>query len=302
MPADGVYGFPLAELAAAPPLAIQTSPLVAGSERLEDLKDASLGRMVVAAPAGVLERRYVLAHALRAVAAEGEVVALAPKTRGGARLRGELEAFGCAVRETARRHHRICHAGRPKILVGVSDALEQGALQLAPRLGLWSQPGVFSWDRLDPGSALQIESLPPLAGAGADLGCGVGVLALAALAHPAVTSMTLIDIDRRGIEAARRNVADARAHFLHRDARIPDATLTELDFVVMNPPFHAAGMEDRGLGLALVGAAAAMLKRGGVLRMVSNLALSYEPTLMSYFRSVRILAQKGGYRIYEAVK
>jgi 16S rRNA (guanine1207-N2)-methyltransferase len=302
MAADAVYGFPPPGLAAPSPLAIQTSPLAPGSHALEALKDASLKRMVVAAPAGVLERRYVLAHALRAVGAKGRIVALAPKTRGGARLRAELEAFGCAVQETARRHHRICDASPPDVPAGLAEALERGALQIAPGLGLWSQPGVFSWDRLDPGSSLLIESLPPLAGSGADLGCGVGVLALAVLRHPEVSAINLIDIDRRATEAARRNVTDGRARIFHRDARLTDGSLTGLDFVVMNPPFHAAGMEDRGLGLALVGAAAAMLKGGGVLRMVSNLALSYEPTLISYFRSVRVAAQRGGYRIYEAVK
>src|SRR5271154_1017235 len=108
MPAtEAVYGAPLAVLAAVSPTAVQLSPLVLGAEAIETLADTSLTRLVIQAPPGALERRYVLAHALRALAADGELVVLAPKTKGGARLAGELAAFGCKLSETARRHHRI---------------------------------------------------------------------------------------------------------------------------------------------------------------------------------------------------
>ena len=46
-----------------------------------------------------------------------------------------------------------------------------------------------------PGTALLLETLPPLSGRGADLGCGLGILARAVLASEAVTALTLLDID-----------------------------------------------------------------------------------------------------------
>ncbi len=306
-PLAAVYGAPPPELAAAPPGVMQLSPRVPGAGALENLPDASLTRLVALAPPGTLERRYVLAQALRVLAPNGELVALAPKTRGGTRLAAELTAFGCEVHETARRHHRICQVRRPTHPVGLAEAMAAGAPRLVPGLDLWSQPGVFSWDRLDPGTALLLNHAAGLAGRGADLGCGVGVLALRVLESAAVTSLTCIDIDRRAIEAARRNITDPRARLLHLDIRGPGATegdpaLASLDFVIMNPPFHEAGREDRGLGLTFISAAAAMLRKGGRCRLVANIALPYEARLAADFAQIRVLAQGGGYNVYEAIR
>ena len=299
---EAVYGFPPAELAAPGPGARQLSPLVPGADAIEDIADGALSRLVVLAPPGVLERRYVLAQALRALGPDGAIVALAPKTKGGARLAGELAAFGCEAGEHARRHHRICQARRPAQLVGLADAIAAGAPRILPALGVWTQPGVFSWDRVDPGTILLLEHLAGLAGSGADLGCGLGVLALRALESTAVSELACVDVDRRAVDAARRNIADPRARLLHADLRGAVPGLAELDFVVMNPPFHDGGREDRGLGLAFIGAAAAMLRPGGICRMVANVALPYEARLKAMFASARLLAQNGGYKVYEAIR
>ena len=295
-----VYGFPPTALASAGPDAVQVSPLVPGSAELEGIGRDTVARFVVAAPPGTLERRFVLAHALRALRPGGELIALAPKAKGGARLRKEMEAFGCTVAETARHHHRICLTHRPAAPGGLDEAIAEGALQFAPRLGLWSQPGVFSWDRIDPGSALLLETKPEFAGAGADLGCGVGLLGKAMLDSPAVTALTLLDIDLRAVSAARRNIDDPRVAFLHADARSAADAVGSLDFVIMNPPFHDGGREDRGLGQAFIAAAARMLRKGGVCRLVANVALPYEPALIAHFTEVSLITQARGYKVYEA--
>jgi 16S rRNA (guanine1207-N2)-methyltransferase len=299
---EAVYGAPPAVLAAAGPGAVQTSPTVPGATPLESLAGGSLARIVVLAPPGALERRYVLAQALRALRPDGELIALAPKTKGGMRLAAELAGFGCAVVETARRHHRVCQARRPDEPVGLASAIEAGAQRLSPTLGLWTQPGVFSWDRVDPGTTLLLRHLDGLAGRGADLGCGVGLLALHALDSPLIAELACVDVDRRAIEAATRNIADPRARFIHDDLRLGDAGLSGLDFVIMNPPFHQAGEEDRGLGLAFISAAARMLRRGGTCRLVANIALPYEGRLNAAFAKAAVLSQSGGYKVYEAIR
>jgi 16S rRNA (guanine1207-N2)-methyltransferase len=296
--ASAVYGAPT--LAAAPAGALQVSPLIPGAPALEDAPDASLDSIVIAAPPGAIERRYVLAQALRALKVGGELTATAPKDKGGLRLRKELETFGCAVAEQALRHQRLCQCVGPEAPIGLAEAIAAGGAQTPGRLGLSSQPGVFSWDRPDPGSLILARHLGGLAGAGADLGCGVGVLALALLAAaPKVTALALVDIDRRAVEAARRNFADPRVSFLQADLREPAPTLSNLDFVVMNPPFHDGGEEDRGLGQAFVRRAAASLRRGGLLRLVANIGLPYEASLADSFDHLRRLEQGGGYKVLE---
>ena len=298
--ADAVYGTPPADLAEVPADAVQLSPMRPGSTAIETLPDARLASIVVAAPPGAVERRFVLAHALRALAPGGRLVALAPKDRGGGRLNGELTAFGCSVAEHFKARRRICEVQRPPALAGLDAAIAEGAPRFIETLGLWSQPGIFSFDRIDPGSALLIEHLPKLKGQGADLGAGLGVLSNAILAQPAVASLALVEIDRRAVEASRRNVTDERAAFHWLDAR--QTGLTGLDFVVTNPPFHAEGTEDRGLGQDFIRAGARMLAKGGTLLLVANRHLPYEAALREAFRSTETIAEGLGYKIFDARK
>lgn len=299
---EAVYGTPPEALATVGAGAVQLSPLALNGRPVEDIADGSLARMTILAPPGTLERRYILAHALRALSDDGDLIVLAPKTKGGSRLGAELAEFGCAATEAARRHHRICQTRRPSAPAGLEAAIAAGAPRRVDDLGLWTQPGVFSWDRIDPGSKLLLRHLSNLSGRGADLGCGVGVLARTVLGNESVASLSCIDIDRRAVDAARRNIDDHRAAFRQADVRVTDAALAELDFVVMNPPFHEGGQENRGLGLAFIARAAEMLRKGGVCRMVANIALPYEASLNASFTRTRLLSQDGGYKVYEAVK
>lgn len=284
-----------------PGAATQLSPLIPGSTALEEVPEGSADAVMIYAPPGVLERRYALALALRALKPGGRLDVMAAKDKGGSRLKKELEGFGVAVGESAKAHHRRCVAIRPETVTGIDAALAAGAPRLVEGLDAWSQPGVFAWDRIDAGSLLLAQALPPLKGAGADLGCGYGALATVVLKSPAVTSLRLIDLDRRAIAAARKNVTDPRATFEWADARTVEGT-GDLDFVITNPPFHDGGTEDKRLGQAFVRQSASMLKKGGVLWLVANRHLPYEADLNAAFKRVAMVADAGGYKVFEAVK
>jgi 16S rRNA (guanine1207-N2)-methyltransferase len=298
-PATAVYGFPPRDVLDTPPGARQVSPLVPGSDDLSRYPDGSLTELAVLAPPGAVDARFVLAQALRALAPGGTLAVAAPKDRGGLRLKKTLEGFGCEVAEVSRRHHRICSVERTHQPLDLARALAEGAPQQLPN-GLWSQPGVFSWDRLDPGTALLLNHLPALQGHGSDFGAGVGWLSKAVLASPAVESLRLIELDRRAVEAARRNVEDERASFEWADLRQATPALSNLDFVVMNPPFHDGGAEDRALGQAFIRAASSALRPGGTLWVTANRHLPYEATLTETFKAVKPIADAGGYKVYEA--
>lgn len=297
-----VYGLPPVDLAEVPGDAVQVSPLIPGSARLEDLPDGSLDAATVLAPPGTVERRYVLAHTLRALVPGGRMLALAPKDRGGARLAKELAAFDCPAADEPRRHHRICRLARPPEPAGIGAAIDEGGPRHVDNLALCTQPGIFSWDRLDPGTALLLANLPPLKGRGADLGCGLGILSRAILGSPAVTALTLVEVDRRAVEMAQRNVADPRATIVWADIRVAGTVPGSLDFVVMNPPFHDGGTEDQALGRTFIARAAEALRKGGTLWLVANAHLPYETALGAAFRDVSVTIQAGGYRVYEARK
>lgn len=281
--------------------AVQVSPRHPGAGVLEDLTPESFDHAVIHAPAGAVERRYTLALVLRALKPGGRLDVMALKTKGGARLAKELNGFGVDCEVVSKAHHKRCLATRPETLPGIEAAIQAGALRQDPESGIWTQPGLFAWDRVDPGTALLIRHLGALKGRGADFGCGYGALGRVVLAQDAVTGLTLIDLDRRAVEAARRNLDDPRARFIWADVRTLN-DLVELDFVVANPPFHDGGAEDRALGQAFIERAAKSLRTGGTLWMVANRHLPYETTLNAAFKTVRPVVEAEGYKIIEAKK
>ncbi|MFT4098399.1 MAG: class I SAM-dependent methyltransferase [Rhodoblastus sp.] len=297
---ENVYGAPAEDLVGACGGARQFSPLVPGANRLEDVAPGALNGFAMFAPPGTTERRRALALAIRALAPGASLIVHAPKDKGGSRLGADLDRLGCAFQETSKRHNRICTAQGPGDATAIAAAIADGEPRFLDAAGLWSQPGVFSWDRIDPGSALLLQHLAPLNGRGADFGCGLGVLARAVLASRKVASLTLVDIDRRALDMARLNIDDPRATFVWADARTLD--LAGLDFVVMNPPFHDGGAEDKALGQTFIRRAAGALRNGGTLWLTANRHLPYEEVLKPLFRSVTPVAAEKGYKIYQAQK
>jgi len=304
----GVFGAPPKELAPYFAQARQFSLLFPNSFPLERHPPATLIHFSALAPPGTLERRYLLALALRSLSEGGSLVALAPRDKGGSRIRKELEEFGCSVSEESKSHFKICHThksvGEKAENPAIRAAIEAGAPRRIHEIDLWSQPGVFSWDRIDPGSRMLVELLPQLSGKGADLGCGVGFLSIAALKSPKVTHITMIDIDRRAIDCARKNLETQikRIHLCWADLRTADLPISSLDFIVTNPPFHDGGIEDQSLGQGFIQQAAFMLRPGGVCWLVANRHLPYESLLRSVFQEVILLKESGGYKAYKATR
>ena len=170
--------------------------------------------------------------------------------------------------------------------------------------GSWvSQPGIFSWDRIDDGSALLASHLPDdLTGRVADFGCGWGFLGREILARaPGITAIDLIDAEHRALEAARENVTDPRASFHWLDLATEAAPAT-CDAIVCNPPFHAGRAADPNLGQAIIAGAARALRPGGRFFVVANRGLPYDAVLAANFASITRLADNNKFRVSVAVK
>jgi 16S rRNA (guanine1207-N2)-methyltransferase len=281
---------------------VQCSPRVPGATVLSDMAPGSCGSIVVHAPASTIERRAVLAMALRTLSANAELTVVCANTKGGMRIADELSAFGCTTQSSHKHHHQIVRTVRPAFATGLDDAITAGLPQFLTDLQLWSQPGLFSWDRIDPGSQLLINHLPKLSKRGADLGSGIGVLARAVRRQLPAPEMVLIDTDQRALVLAAQNVPGDGVSTLWADIRTARNLPTALDFVVTNPPFHDGGDEDRALGQLFIQKAHEMLRPGGVLWLTANRHLPYEATLKPLFQSVELVAQAQGYKIFCARK
>jgi 16S rRNA (guanine1207-N2)-methyltransferase len=168
----------------------------------------------------------------------------------------------------------------------------------------WSQPGMFSWDEIDAGSALLVEHLPAnLSGRGADLGAGWGYLSYEVMSRcPDVVSIDLYEADREALEAARRNLGQLRTKSPCRPHGFWCDVPSELmegrhDFVVMNPPFHDGRAADHKLGSKFIATAARALRAEGELWMVANRHLPYEQVLEETFNEKRLITQDERFKV-----
>ncbi|MDT8376535.1 MAG: class I SAM-dependent methyltransferase [Mariprofundaceae bacterium] len=171
--------------------------------------------------------------------------------------------------------------------------------------GLVSQPGLFSWEKVDTGSQLLLTYLPAdLHGRGMDLCCGYGLLSERLLkTSPDIETLHLADADRLALACAKQNTMPWQdrvvAHWL--DA-VTEPLPPKLDWIVCNPPFHTGQDQDIASGQSIIANSCKSLKRGGRLYMVANRKLPYEATLDRMLMNHRTVVQEQGFKIIEATK
>ncbi len=168
--------------------------------------------------------------------------------------------------------------------------------RLIPDTDFTVEPGVFSADHIDPGSALLAAHLPPsLHGHMADLGAGWGYLSKMALERsPKISQIDLFEADSRALACARLNVTGpADFHWHDVTSGLPE----KYHHIITNPPFHTGQEKDTELGKAFLTAAATSLRRGGTLHLVANRQLPYESHLQSLGLRSRLIVEEGPYKV-----
>jgi 16S rRNA (guanine1207-N2)-methyltransferase len=277
----------------------------AGFESTPELPAGEFDVVLLLAPRQRQHGRALLAQGLERLARGGVLVAGAANDGGARSLQRDLEALVGPTHSLSKHRCRASWAVRES---GGDAALAREWLACdapAPIAGgrFHSRPGVFAWDRIDAASALLAAHLPTdLRGRGADLGCGYGYLASEVLArNPDIAALDLYEADARALELARRNLEGAPGELsFHWHDVASGLPRRDYDFIVSNPPFHEGRADEPELGRAFIRASAASLKDGGRLLMVANRHLPYEAELGARFASVRVLAQDGAFKVFEA--
>ena len=286
-------------------------PLTGGINATEILPDGTYGLALVHLPKQVDEAKQWLALALERLAEGGILLAAAANDAGGSRIEGWLKEAGLESASYSKNKSRAVWAtksGVPAVLQTWKDGGSVRLQAVGEGLEFYTQPGLFSWDRIDPASRLLAENFPPaLGGRVADFGAGLGYLSYRALENfPKIRALTLIEADARALALADKNIAAVRGDrdiaTLWHDAAKPLPPTLAFDHVLMNPPFHTGKKTDIALGLSFIGTAAAQLKKGGVLSMVANVHLPYEAPLEKMFKTTKTVIQKDGFKILRAVK
>lgn len=107
-------------------------------------------------------------------------------------------------------------------------------------LALRTDRGVFSGDRVDPGTKYLLLDAPgpPATGTFVDLGCGYGAIACTLAARAPGATVWAVDVNRRAVELCAANAADLRLPNVH--AVEPASVRDDLavDLIWSNPPIR----------------------------------------------------------------
>lgn len=164
-----------------------------------------------------------------------------------------------------------------------------------------SAPGVFAAGRLDEGAAALIAGMRVAPDQRVlELGCGAGLVALAALRRGA--KVTAVDVSARAVEATRRTLrangfAKAEVLLSYGAERVPHGVF---DVVLTNPPFHTGHATDFEVVQLFIADAARSLRGGGELFLVANAFLPYESWLSEVFSSPDVVYNDGRFRVWHA--
>jgi 16S rRNA G1207 methylase RsmC len=163
---------------------------------------------------------------------------------------------------------------------------------------------VFSKKRVDLGTRLLIEAMIlPETGSVLDVGCGYGVVGIAAAALNPKVHVIMTDVNMRAVRLAKQNIeinkvtnAEVRYGYLYE----PVEELT-FNCILSNPPV-SAGMETVK---AIITEAPKVMASKATFQMVVRSkigAKTLPPIFSETFGSSAVLAIESGYRVLKAVK
>jgi 16S rRNA (guanine1207-N2)-methyltransferase len=162
-----------------------------------------------------------------------------------------------------------------------------------------SLPGIFSFDRLDEGTQLLLDSLPDLNHQRVlDLGCGFGAIGLVA-ARSGAAAVDMVDTNLLAVAAAQMNIDQqglTNARAIASDV-LSSVTDKKYDLILSNPPFHTGGEVDYQVAQAFIEQSYAALETGGRLYLVANRFIRYEKIIGMYFQQVEQVAQSTRFHV-----
>jgi 16S rRNA (guanine1207-N2)-methyltransferase len=249
--------------------------------------------------------REIVSQTAGLVAPDGVVLVAGPR-RGGAEVAAKTlhEHFESVELLAYRKGERIYRATGPIAATMPQPepaTPEPESVELQGRtLRLVQDERIFARGRLDPATRMLAEAFAVPPGAAVlDLGAGSGVLGiLAALLEPS-NRVTLVDSDPLAVDVSRHNAAlngasNVSVHLSDVLADLPDE---RFDLVLINPPFHRGRTHDVALGERFIAEASGALLPGGIIYVVCNRFLRYEPTLEQHVGPVREVAGDRQYKV-----
>ncbi|MCG8708756.1 23S rRNA (guanine(1835)-N(2))-methyltransferase RlmG [Brenneria sp. 4F2] len=167
---------------------------------------------------------------------------------------------------------------------------------------------VFSRSGLDIGARFFMQHVPQdIDGKVVDLGCGNGVIGLAALAVNPNAAVSFFDESYMAIASSRMNVAVNRPQDADRCGFAVNHCLSgvgrdSLQAVLCNPPFHQQQAVTDHIAWQMFLDSRRCLEVGGELRIVGNRHLDYFHKLKRLFGNCEVIAGNAKFVVLRAVK
>jgi len=137
-----------------------------------------------------------------------------------------------------------------------------------------------------------------------DLGCGYGILGLAAAGLASAGHVHLGGSNYAAVQAA---TATLQVNRVHNATVLPGDVISAVrhlrfDVVVTNPPFHAGVEAEFVTPLAFIAGSAEVLRPRGRLYLVANRFIPYEPYLERVFQSARAVHADNSFKALEGIR
>ena len=170
-------------------------------------------------------------------------------------------------------------------------------------LSFISDNGVFSKNHVDSATELLVKTIyDEVNGKNLDVGCGYGVIGITLETNNKVTEVTMIDINHRALELAKRN---SLRNKVEEKTKVLESNGFEqikekYDAIVTNPPIRAGKL----VIYQIYADAKEHLLDGGVLYIVINKKHGAPSTikyLEELFENVEVLDKKAGFNVIKCV-
>ena len=162
--------------------------------------------------------------------------------------------------------------------------------------------GIFSKDRIDKGTLILAENMQIAKNSDVlDIGCGIGVLGIAA-AKFFNAEVVMSDINKRAVMLAKKNAKlnNVKAE-VYQGNLYEKITKNDFDVVLSNPP-QTAGKE---IYFQLIEQSKKYLKHNGSLQLVARHnkgGKTLSEKMQEVFGNVKVIAKEAGYWVYLSVK
>lgn len=166
-----------------------------------------------------------------------------------------------------------------------------------------SIPGVFSYERLDEGSAMLIDSMieapaKRIQGRTLDFGCGSGPIGIVAKKRNPDIALEMVDINWLALECAKRSCAlngvEASVYASDGWSDIDG----RFDTVLSNPPFHSGVATEYQTTEHFIRGAYDHMNRYASLMLVANAFLKYPGLIESRFGRCDTLNESSRFKVY----